>query len=833
MATSGSVTTTAYSGRYYQLDWSASQSTANNTSTITWSLKAVGGSSSWYAERALKVVIGGKTVYTKTNRVERYTGEVATGTTDITHNDDGEKSFSISVQAAVFGTEVNCKGSQTFELTPIARKSTLSASNGTLGTSLTLSVTRKVTSFTHTITYKCGSASGTICTKSSSTSVAWTTSNGNTVDLASQNTTGESVSVTFTITTYNGSTIVGSDTKKVTMSMPSSVKPSCSISVSDSKGYYNTFLAYVKGKSKLSVTVSPTLSYSSPISAYKTTVDSKDYTTASFTTDVLNSSGTLTISAKVTDKRGRSGTGTTNISVLDYAEPVISKLTVHRCKSLTDGTESPGGAFVKVTYSGTITSLNSKNSKTWQLKYKKYSASSYSTVTLNTSSYAITDGSYIFAADTDGSYDVQIVATDYFSSTTRATSVSSGFTLMHWRANGKGIGFGKVAEFDGLDVDFVSRFSSSMNIGKKTGYLDGKQGVHINKEGYIHLQRTGGTTPYHPYIAFMHDAATSFGSSIRYNYTSKNLEFRKAAGYAFDSTTFVGETKEWEDGKPGTKLSASGGIVIQRISGESPYLDFRFEGTTNTYDSRIKLDKTDKYMEFIGADRYSFDNSIYSTKGLGLGVGDTTGKTTLNVACPWADSANHNIITRNSDGLTLSFGWAASSSYKTVTNIRGQTVQCNGSTTWSSDQNLKHDIRDFDEKYDLFYANLKPRSYKYDLGSSGRTHIGYVTQEVEEALAVAGLTTQDFAGVVIKPINGRETEEDENGNVVDVEVSEDNYLLDKGIEEQHNLAYIEFIALNTYMIQKLRKENTELTKKVNDLEERLAKLEALMSAKTV
>ena len=44
MALSGSVATNAgeYS-RYYRLNWTATQSIANNTSTISWTLTAAGG----------------------------------------------------------------------------------------------------------------------------------------------------------------------------------------------------------------------------------------------------------------------------------------------------------------------------------------------------------------------------------------------------------------------------------------------------------------------------------------------------------------------------------------------------------------------------------------------------------------------------------------------------------------------------------------------------------------------------------------------------------------------------------------------------------------------
>lgn len=130
MAVSGSVSTTKYDGRYYTLSWTAEQSTANNQSTIKWTLKAVGGNSSWYAERTLKVVIDGETVYSKTASVDRYAGTVKTGSKVLKHNSSGEKSFKVELEAAVYTSAVNCTGSKTFALTDIPREATItSASN--------------------------------------------------------------------------------------------------------------------------------------------------------------------------------------------------------------------------------------------------------------------------------------------------------------------------------------------------------------------------------------------------------------------------------------------------------------------------------------------------------------------------------------------------------------------------------------------------------------------------------------------------------------------------------------------------------------------------------
>lgn len=458
MALSGSVNTNTYDGRYYQLSWTATQSIANNTSTISWTLKALGGSSSWYAERTLTVYIGGTKVYSKESRVERYTGTIDTGTITLSHNSAGAKSFDVSVNAAVYGTSINCTGSGSFTLNTIARKSSLTASNGTLGTAQTLTVTRQSTSFTHTITYKCGTASGTVVTKSSSTSISFTPP----LSLASQNTTGTSVSITLTITTYNGSTSIGTATKTIKCSIPASVKPSCSISVTDTTGYKSTYGKAIKGLSKLRIVVTPTLSYSSPIASYKITANGETYTTASATTDTLKYSGSLSIAATVTDKRGRTGTATVTESVYDYSAPAITKLNVNRSDS--NGTENEEGAYVKVTLSGKASTLDGTNTARYTLKYKKTSDSSYTTITPTVlAQYSIignvTDGVYIFSASTESSYDVVAEITDNFQTTSRNTSASTAYVLMDFGENGTSLGVGKVAEGEkSFEVGFDTEF---------------------------------------------------------------------------------------------------------------------------------------------------------------------------------------------------------------------------------------------------------------------------------------------------------------------------------------------------------------------------------------
>lgn len=112
------------------------------------------------------------------------------------------------------------------------------------------------------------------------------------------------------------------------------------------------------------------------------------------------------------------------------------------------------------------------------------------------------------------------------------------------------------------------------------------------------------------------------------------------------------------------------------------------------------------------------------------------------------------------------------------------TWKLNSAELTTSDQNAKNSIADIDSRYSILFDNLTPRIYKYNDGTSGRYHIGFIAQEVDEALQKAGISRQEFAGVCI-------------------DTSEDDV-------EYWALRYDEFIALNTREIQKLKAEIAEL-----------------------
>lgn len=95
------------------------------------------------------------------------------------------------------------------------------------------------------------------------------------------------------------------------------------------------------------------------------------------------------------------------------------------------------------------------------------------------------------------------------------------------------------------------------------------------------------------------------------------------------------------------------------------------------------------------------------------------------------------------------------------------------------------------EAYDKFFDLLAAISFLFNTGTSGRRHFGLGAQDVEQALADAGLTSMDFAGLIKSPRLDDEGQEIEG-------------------EYDYALRYAEFIPLLIDQVQKLKKRVNEL-----------------------
>lgn len=480
MALSGSVTTTSSYNRSVTLSWSASQSVANNTSTISWTLKGSGSASGWVRVSELRVKINGSQVYYRSsdNHTDCYSGtQLASGTTTISHNSDGTKTFSISVEAGIYQWAINCSGSGSFTLNTIPRASSISVGTLTMGTAGTITISRASSSFTHTISYAWGDTSasgisagkgykGTIVSKTTGTSVSWTPS----LNLANVIPSATSGVGTLTCDTYSGSTKVGSKSITFTCNVPSSVKPSitsASVTVDNSA---NSVIAgwglYVVGYSKAKITAVASGSYKSTISSftisggYSTT---QTGTSLSYTGAKLTSSGSKTFNVVAKDSRGRSSDAKSagTITVYAYSKPTVSSFTAER--SSTDATKM----VIKANW--TFASVNSKNSATATLYYKRSSATgwtTYGTIAKNTSTTLTVD----FAEEY--SYNFRVIVKDAVgNSAQEETFVSTISVLLDFRAGGKGLGVGKIAETDAMEVALDAIFMGNIYIQTETSKI--------------------------------------------------------------------------------------------------------------------------------------------------------------------------------------------------------------------------------------------------------------------------------------------------------------------------------------------------------------------------
>ena len=128
-------------------------------------------------------------------------------------------------------------------------------------------------------------------------------------------------------------------------------------------------------------------------------------------------------------------------------------------------------------------------------------------------------------------------------------------------------------------------------------------------------------------------------------------------------------------------------------------------------------------------------------------------------------------------------------------NYRFSQLYVTASSISTSDRRLKANIQQLTDKHIQLLMLLIPVSFTFCDGTSGRTHIGFIAQDVEDAMTRVGLTALDFAGFC-KDVRTVEYV-DAAGNTVESPVYDE----DGNQEYIYSLRYEEFIALITHALQ--------------------------------
>lgn len=389
------------------------------------------------------------------------------------HDSDGTKSVTISATGSLNGTTLRYTAlSRTVALDTIPRASTVSASNVTLGNKCKVTWKPNASAFRFKLVFELGDWTYTTGYISPNTTSSYTYT-GYTIPIAAAEgiTSGKTGTMTVTLQTYSGSTLLGSDSDTFTVTVPinDSTMPDVTMTltpVSSLASPLNTL--YIQGYSRVKATLSATAKEGATISSYSMTVQGKTYGSP-YQSDLLTKSGSVEVVGTAKDSRGISGTTTKTINVIPYSTPRIlpasgeSDIICARCDESGNLTES--GTCLKIkamrSYSKVTSGSTQHNKCTIRYRYRVETTKTFSdwitllsgsTLTTNTVDKTITNISF----DPQKAYVIQVGVADTIGKTDAAQfGVATDNATLHLAKGGKRIGllrYAKDSDEAGIDV---------------------------------------------------------------------------------------------------------------------------------------------------------------------------------------------------------------------------------------------------------------------------------------------------------------------------------------------------------------------------------------------
>ena len=352
-----------------------------------------------------------------------------------------------------------------------ASKPTVSPKSVDLGTQVTITYPRNNAAIRHTVKLKVGSKTVTILTKSNTTSTTYTPTMN---DFASQLPNVTSLAGDVIVESYDGDRLIGTETTKLTVRIPTSVKPVIgTITVSD----LNTIAAgleagFIQGISTLrGVAASIAAGQGATVKTRSWSFDGQTGTSTGLTGPTFkasNKTSGLTISLTVTDSRGRSTTkSSSTFGQVAYSRPTISKFDAKRY-------DENDQDKVNFNLTATRTSLGDKNTLRYRIRKQKVGQSTTTTHKAWTSPVASDlNLSATIMPDlvNDGDYLLTVEVEDKFTTTSRSFAlmgssflwqrVTSGRKVEYFLPNGM---FLNDSELKGLTPKLASTIRNKFRV---------------------------------------------------------------------------------------------------------------------------------------------------------------------------------------------------------------------------------------------------------------------------------------------------------------------------------------------------------------------------------
>ena len=318
-----------------------------------------------------------------------------------------------------------------------------------LGETLNLSMQGAGSGRTHNITYKIGGM-----TVRTATGVGASDAYALPLDLASNIVSATSATMMIICETVIDGTSQGTASTSVSVSVPGSVVPTISgVEISETAASWPGALAgkLVQNASKPKITISAAGAYGSTIKSYSAQIGGASASGNPAQFGVLTQAGTLAVTVKVVDSRGRSASYSANISVAAYAPPSVSAFQATRCNS--EGTADDSGLYLRIAANASASSLDGLNTLACKVQYRQtgntvwQDSDSLAVSNLSVNAVQVLSVGGIFSDSL--SYELRLETVDLLTTSYTYTSVSTRTVYLDINCNGTGVGIGAPAAEDG------------------------------------------------------------------------------------------------------------------------------------------------------------------------------------------------------------------------------------------------------------------------------------------------------------------------------------------------------------------------------------------------
>lgn len=498
---------------------------------------------------------------------------------------------------------------------------------------------------------------------------------------------------------------------------------------------------------------------------------------------------------------------------LAYVKPRISGFTASRANA--SGVSSDSGTYG-------IVSFNWATDKTVTAVYIQWRASestTWSNFSVGGSGTSGTVSKKAFGSggiSTETSYIVRVYVSD-----SGGTTYSSELTLgtikypMDVKANGTGIAFGKVAEYDNIfDVGWAAQLRSTLTVTGNTT-LNGTLTVNGGVAGQLTRSHTGGSWIQGRNTAMIRNGGYSTGSfcsmvamatpvgywsigtlgeNLYFSYTT-NANYNAGSNVAV--SPYIGPDGKY-NGKASSADWASGAGYANSIdAGAGSKAKVRNSLEINT---RGLIDEVGPgssgtlSVPQIGNGTGDYVKNLYILAGYttssGTGYVCIGNKQNRLYFEPVFSNSSYNAFFRPRDSGKCCLG---------TSDRRWYCVYTANSVNVSSDRRLKENIKYFNddsygEIYEQVFNNLKPATFTMKDDPKQRLRLGFIAQDVLAAINDIGMDVKDVDFIT----RGMDADEDNENTML-------------------GLAYEQFIPIVTYMLQRCLKKVEEQEQEIQKL----------------